>query len=97
MNLAVAQKPRDHDPSHTRYKTKSCSILKSVESYESLCKSPNKSALNFNMLYNANVILDNFLCRKYLLFGVCKYLIYRFYMAAQFFTRYFAQLQINKV
>ena len=45
------------------------------------------------MLYNTNVILNKFLYRKWLLFGVYKYLIYRFYIAAQFVTWYFKKLQ----
>ena len=43
-------------------------------------------ALNLDMLYNANVILEKVLYRKCLLFGVYKHLIYRFYIAAQFIT-----------
>ena len=45
------------------------------------------------MLYNVNVILNNFLYRKCLLLGIYKYLIYRFYIAAQFVIWYFVELQ----
>ena len=79
------------------YKTKSCPVIKTVKSHASLSKSPSKCALNFNMLYNANVILNKFLYRMCLLFGVYKYLIYRFYTAAQFVTWYFAKLQKQEV
>ena len=36
--------------------------------------------------------LNKFLCRKCLLFGVYKYLVYRFYLAGQFVPWYFAKL-----
>ena len=52
------------------YKKKTCSVYM----YVYICK------------YNVNVILNKFLCWKCLLFGVYKYLIYRFYIAAQFVT-----------
>ena len=52
------------------YKTKSCSAFKTVEPHRSLFRSPNKYALNFNILYNANVILSKFLYRQCLLFRV---------------------------
>ena len=45
------------------------------------------------MLYNANVILNEFLYRKCLLFGEYKYLIYIFYIAEKLVTRYFAKLE----
>ena len=48
---------------------------------------------NFNMLYDVNVILNKFSYRKCLSFGVYKYLIYRFHIAAQFVFWYFAELQ----
>ena len=50
------------------YKTDSCSVLKTVELHVSLSKRQNKLVLNFNMLYNVNVILNKFLYRKCLLF-----------------------------
>ena len=86
MNLAVTQDPRDRDLVVKGYKTRSFSVSKTVESHVSLFISPNKQARSFNMLYNANVILNKLLYRKCLLFGVCKYLIYSFYIAAQFVT-----------
>ena len=75
------------------YKTKSCLIFNTIEPNVSLSGNPNKQALNFNMLHNANVILNKFLYRKCLLFEVNKYLISKFYIAAQFVTWYFAKLQ----
>ena len=45
------------------------------------------------MLCNANVILNKFLYRKYLLFEEYKYLIYRFYFVGQFVPWYFAKLK----
>ena len=60
------------------YKTHSRSVFKFFELHGSISKSPNKQALNFNMLCNANVTLNKFLYRECLLFGVYKYLIYRF-------------------
>ena len=45
------------------------------------------------MLYNANVILNKFLYRKYLLFEEYKYLTYRFYFVGQFVRWYFAKLK----
>ena len=50
-------------------------------------------ALNFNMLYNTNVILNIFLYRKCLLFRIYKYLIYRFYLAGKLVACYFAKFQ----
>ena len=88
MNLAVT-----HDPFHPKIQNKELFSFKSIESNRSLSKSPNKQALNFNLLYNANVILTKFLYRNCLLFGVYKYLIYRYYIAAQFVLWYFAKLQ----
>ena len=75
------------------YKTKSCSVFKSVESHGSLSKSPSKWSLNFNMLYNGNFTLYIFLYKKCLLFGVYKYLIYRFYISGEFVPWYFAKVQ----
>ena len=49
------------------------------------------------MLYNATVILNKFLYGMCLLFEVYKYLIYRFYIAAQFVTWYFVKLQKLRV
>ena len=40
-----------------------------------------------------NVILNKFLYRKCLLFGVYKYLIYRLYLAGQLVPLYFAKFQ----
>ena len=44
----------------------------------------NKHILNFNMLYNVNVILYKLLCGKQLLVEEYKHLIYRFYLTEEF-------------
>ena len=66
MNVAVTRDPRNHDPGHPRIKTKLLSF-KSVESHGSFSKTSNKWALNFNMLYNANVILKFYIESVYCL------------------------------
>ena len=46
-------------------------------------------SLNFNMLYNVNVIVYKLLYRKKLLFELYKHLLSRFYLNGQFVPRNF--------